>query len=93
MFNTLLPKLELLSASNTSIPGIENRLPRCLFFTYGNKNHWVPEQGCTVDDPSVRYFEQSNIELFGLVYESRVVITRNNPVLSLVFSYFSKDFW
>ena len=49
----------VLNASNTS-SGVENLCPRNLFLMYEKeKSHWVPNQDCISDDPSIWYFGSS----------------------------------
>ena len=50
------PKHGFLNASTAS-SGDENRCPRIFSWYAGIKrSHWMPSQGCTADDPSIRCF-------------------------------------
>src|SRR5215467_1353552 len=56
------------------------------------KNHWVPNQGCTADDPSIRCFECSNSLLFEPMCESSHCHDEEQSDVSCLFSLFHRRF-
>ena len=57
------------------------------------KSHWVPNQGCTMDDPSFQYFGYLKIPLCQSV-RILIVIKKNYLYLFLLFFFnFSNEFY